>query len=114
MSGGYFNYNQYILIDMINKLDERKKRIKDDDKDINVLTIDKSTEDLIEDAKVIAQLAQIFLHRVDWLLSGDDGPDTFKERIKEDLSKAGFLSYGVNSTAFADRKIYGFSKKLEE
>ena len=40
MSGGYFNYNQYILIDMINKLDERKKRIKDDGKDINVLTID--------------------------------------------------------------------------
>ena len=77
MSGGYFNYNQYILIDMINKLDERKKRIKDDGKDINVLTIDKSTEDLIEDAKVIAQLAQIFLHRVDWLLSGDDGPVTF-------------------------------------
>jgi hypothetical protein len=114
MSGGYFNYNQYILIDMINKLDERKKRIKDYGKDIDVLTIDKSTEDLIEDAKVIAKLAQIFIHRVDWLLSGDDGPETFKERIKEDLSKAGFLYYGTNSTSFSDRKVYGFSKKIEQ
>ena len=114
MSGGYFNYNQYILVDMINRLDEREERIKDYGKGIDVLTIDKSTEDLIEDARIISQLAYIFLQRVDWLLSGDDGPETFKERIKEDLLDAGFLSYGVNRTAFADRKVYGFSKKIEE
>lgn len=114
MSGGYFDYDQYRLIDIINKLDEREARIKDDGKDTDVLTFDEVTEDLIQDAKVIAQLAQIFLQRVDWLLSWDDGPETFKERIKEDLSKAGFLYYGTNSTSFSDRKVYGFAKKLEE
>jgi len=117
MSGGYFNYNQYILIDMINKLDEREAKIeqdKDDGKDTDVLTFDEASEDLIQDAKVLAQLAQIFLQRVDWLLSGDDSSGTFKERIKEDLLDAGFSSYGSNSISFPSKKVYGFTKKLEE
>lgn len=108
MSGGYFEYNQYRLVDIINSLDERENSIKPDEK------FDEVTEDLIQDTKVIALLAKIFLQRVDWLLSGDDSSGTFKERIKEDLLDAGFSSYGVNSTAFADRKVYGFAKKLEE
>ena len=108
MSGGYFDYDQYRLIDIINKLDERENSIEPDEK------FDEVTEDLIQDAKVIAQLAQIFLQRVDWLLSWDDGPETFKERIKEDLMDAGFLSYGSNSISFPGKKVYGFTKKLEE
>ena len=114
MSGGYFDYQQYRLLDIINKLDEREARIKDNDNDAYVLTVDESVEDLIQDAKVLAQLAQIFLQRVDWLLCGDDGPETFKERIKEDLLDAGFLYYGTNSKSFSDRKVYGFTKKIEE
>ena len=108
MSGGYFDYNQYRLIDIINKLDERENSIEPDEK------FDEVTEDLIQDAKVIALLAQIFLQRVDWLLSGDDSSGTFKERIKEDLLDAGFLYYGTNSKSFSDRKVYGFTKKIEE
>ena len=114
MSGGYFDYQQYRLLDIINKLDEREARIKDDDNDAYVLTVDESVEDLIQDAKVLAQLAQIFLQRVDWLLSGDDCEETFKKRIKEDLLDAGFFSYGTNNTSFPDRKVYGFSKKNEQ
>ena len=110
MSGGYFDYNQYRLQEMIDELEKREERIRQLDED----AYDFLTEDMIEDAKVIAKLAQIFIHRVDWLLSGDDGPETFKERIKEDFSKAGFLYYGTNSTSFSDRKVYGFSKKIEQ
>jgi hypothetical protein len=29
--------------------------------------------------------AAIYIQRIDWLLSGDDGEETFLERIKEDL-----------------------------
>ena len=104
MSGGYFNYSQYRLIDIINKLDEREPDEK----------FDPVTEDLIEDAKVIAQLAKIFLQRVDWLLSGDDSESSFKERIQKDLRDAGFSSYGTNSISFPGKKVYGFTKKLEE
>jgi hypothetical protein len=30
-------------------------------------------------------LAKIYAQRVDWFLSGDDGEETFHERLKEDL-----------------------------
>jgi hypothetical protein len=30
--------------------------------------------------------AEIYTQRIDWLVSGDDGPETFLERLKEDLS----------------------------
>ena len=104
MSGGYFNYDQYRLIDIINKLDEREQDEK----------FDPVTEDLIEDAKVITQLAKIFLQRVDWLLSGDDDESSFKERIQKDLRDAGFSSYGTNSISFPGKKVYGFTKKIEK
>jgi hypothetical protein len=33
------------------------------------------------------RVAEIYAQRVDWLLSGDDGEDTFIERLKSDLVK---------------------------
>jgi hypothetical protein len=32
-------------------------------------------------------MAQIYAQRIDWLISGDDGEDSFRERLKEDLEK---------------------------
>ena len=34
--------------------------------------------------------AYVYAQRVDWLLSGDDGEDSFIERLKEDLSEENF------------------------
>lgn len=31
--------------------------------------------------------ATVYINRIDWLLSGDDGEDTFHERLKEDLEE---------------------------
>ena len=31
--------------------------------------------------------AAIYAQRIDWLLSGDDGEQSFKERLKEDLDE---------------------------
>ena len=31
--------------------------------------------------------AYVYAQRIDWLLSGDDGEETFIERLKEDLDK---------------------------
>ena len=110
MSGGYFDYNQYRLQEMIHKLERREERIRQLDDD----AYDFLTEDLIQDAKVIALLAQIFLQRVDWLLSGDDGPETFKERIKEDLKYHGILSYSYNTRKVTGEKKYSFIKKINQ
>lgn len=35
------------------------------------------------------KLANIYLHRIDWLLSGDDGEDSFHSRLKEELLNLG-------------------------
>lgn len=35
----------------------------------------------------ILKTAAIYAHRIDWLLSGDDGEESFKERLKEDLAE---------------------------
>ena len=32
------------------------------------------------------RLAQIYTQRIDWLLSGDDGEESFYQRLKEDLA----------------------------
>lgn len=107
MSGGYFDYDQYRLSDMVHKLEKRKERINQLDED----PFDSLTEGLIEDAINITELAQIFLQRVDWLLSGDDCPETFKERLKEDMFEKQFMGYGTNITSFDGKKVYGFTKK---
>lgn len=36
---------------------------------------------------VALRKAQIYAQRIDWLLSGDDGEDSFHERLKEELSE---------------------------
>lgn len=33
------------------------------------------------------RIAEIYATRVDWMMSGDDSEDSFRERIKEDLTE---------------------------
>ena len=64
------------------------------EKDENGFTIypyypDYKEETLVEFRKGVELLkkARIYVQRIDWLLSGDDGEETFHERLKEDLEK---------------------------
>ena len=48
------------------------------------------SEDTIQEFKLaVWYLKQAFVYtqRIDWLLSGDDGEETFHERLKKDLEK---------------------------
>lgn len=50
----------------------------------------KYPDEVIEQFKIAVQKlkeAQIYAHRIDWLLSGDDGEDSFLKRLQEDLNK---------------------------
>ncbi len=40
-----------------------------------------------KEAVDILRKAEVYAHRIDWLLSGDDGEETFLKRLKEDLEK---------------------------
>ena len=107
MSGGHWDYMQYRFTDVVDdierlieqngkpKTEEELKEERWNDNDWN----EKYTEDLnhyeypqevIEQFKKAAEaikIAQVYMQRMDWLLSGDDGEDTFLERLKQDLQK---------------------------
>jgi hypothetical protein len=40
-----------------------------------------------KEAVIVLRKAAVYAQRVDWLLSGDDGEETFLERLKKDLDK---------------------------
>jgi hypothetical protein len=85
MSGGHFDYKQFELTriaDDIRTLIRNNKR-ENEWGDIN----NYPKEILIEFQKAInlLEMAEIYTHRIDWLVSGDDSEETFHERLKEDL-----------------------------
>jgi hypothetical protein len=105
MSGGAFDYKQYnisMIADEIEQTIERngrpktKEELKDEywrgedwykiyPEDLNHY---KYPDDIIEEFKKgvdMLRKAQIYAQRIDWLISGDDGEESFRERLKEDL-----------------------------
>lgn len=107
MSGGAFEYNQYkigYIADQIEHEIERsgrpktKEELKDEswrgddwyEKYPDDLNHYKYPDDIIEEFKNAVKhlrVAEVYAQRVDWLLSGDDGENSFRERLKEDLQK---------------------------
>lgn len=87
MSGGYFDHQQYGLGQMADEIEDAiyKNSGTDETKYYNNF----SEETLIEfeDAITFLKLAQVYVQRIDWLLSGDDGEETFHKRLKADLVK---------------------------
>ena len=107
MSGGAFEYMQYnitMIADEIEKEIERNGRaktreeLKDEgwrndewyEKYPEDLNWYKHPDEVIEKFKEgveILRKAYVYAQRIDWLLSGDDGEETFMERLKQDLNK---------------------------
>lgn len=77
MSGGAFDYAQYRLTSIYQEIQEI---IKSEEHEFS--------EDTIEEfykAIRFLKIAQIYVQRIDWLVSDDDSEQTFHERLKEDL-----------------------------
>ena len=93
MSGGYFEYQQYHIQDIIEKLEETKVKIENDEE---YYEYDRKQELLQEISKGLdyLNLATIYTQRLDWLFSGDDGEDSFFERLKEEVEKYERERYG--------------------
>jgi hypothetical protein len=77
MSGGAFNYVQYQITDPVHEL---KDMAADEHWPEDV------RESMLKCIKVL-QEASIRLHRIDWLVSDDDGIETYRERLKRDLEE---------------------------
>ena len=82
MSGGHFDYQQYHLTDIANSIQSVL------DANLEEKPWYDYREDTKEEFKKAIKLlreAAIYAQRIDWLLSGDDGEDTFHSRLQEEL-----------------------------
>ena len=107
MSGGRFEYKQYDMNYIADQIEHEvltngKKKTDDELKEEGWRDPDwykKYPEDLyhyeypkeviekFKEAVIVLRKAAVYAQRVDWLLSGDDGEETFLERLKKDLDK---------------------------
>jgi hypothetical protein len=79
MSGGTFDYKQY----EINTLAEELEAYIADEE----LMAELPSEAIIEmrTGLGVIRKAAVYAHRIDWLLAGDDGPESFLSRLDKDL-----------------------------
>jgi hypothetical protein len=107
MSGGAFNYDQYKIGYMVDQIEEIvvKNGVEKTPEDLKEegwrdpdwykkypedLFHYKYPDEVIEKMKEgieVLKRAQIYAHRIDWLLSGDDGEESFLRRLEEELNE---------------------------
>ena len=100
MSGGHFDYKQDEIGRIADSLEDelysgdvdsygyRRIGLGALDPDNSIKNPERMREYIIASVKVL-RLAEILTHRFDWLISADDGEDSFYERLKDDLVRAG-------------------------
>lgn len=91
MSGGHFQYKQW---EIGNIADEVEQLIIDNDSEELDEYGDRKgshfSNETIEEFKkglAILRQAHVYAQRIDWLVCGDDGEDSFHSRLKHDLEK---------------------------
>ncbi len=79
MGGGHYDYIQFQMRNVADQMwcEANSKEF----------TYSDETKDRFMEAVRLLRRASILMQRIDWLLSGDDGEDTFHERLKADLTK---------------------------
>jgi hypothetical protein len=91
MSGGHFQYKQYEIEHIADQVEQMI--IDNESEELDEWGNTKGyhfTEDTMAEFKkalVIIRQAQVYAQRIDWLVSGDDGEDSFQSRLKTDLEK---------------------------
>jgi hypothetical protein len=89
MSGGTFDYVQHRMDQTIGDIEDIIFYYNDKTLDIWGQTNGRGyTEETIQEFKLAVwylKQAMVYTQRLDWLLAGDDGEETFHQRLKKDL-----------------------------
>ena len=90
MSGGHWDYIQYRFGDVIDDIKQIIEENDSQEKDEWGYPIGRGYKpeviEAFKEAVGVIGDASIMINRIDWLLSGDDGEETFLERLEEDLA----------------------------
>ncbi len=91
MSGGHFNYKQHRLLDIADDIGSEILTNDSTEKDEwgNNIGRHYSPETIVEFEKAVKalKLAYVYAQRIDWLLSCDDGEDSFHKRLQAQLKE---------------------------
>ena len=91
MSGGHFNYKQRAFLDIADDIDSQIFDNNSTEKNEwgNPIGNHYSPETITEFEKAVKalKLAYVYAQRIDWLLSGDDGEDSFHIRLQAQLKE---------------------------
>lgn len=84
MSGGYFDYAQFRINDIVEQLKHVIETNNSRECPFSLEVINRFREGM--DA---LNRADIYAQRIDWLLSGDDGEESFLHHLSEELNSLG-------------------------
>ena len=89
MSGGKFFYKQHDIQDIINDIETILNNKRKPNEEWGFVENDYTDETFkeFETAVKALKVAHIYTQRIDWLVSGDDGEDSFHERLREELKE---------------------------
>ena len=91
MSGGHFNYKQHSLLDMADDIGSEIMTNDSTEKNEwgNNIGSHYSPKTIAEFEKAVKVLktAYVYAQRIDWLLSGDDGEDSFHKRLQAQIKE---------------------------
>lgn len=85
MSGGFFDYRQNAFASIVEAVGVVIDRCHSDAEYDRYYDYSDATIKEIENGLKILKQAYVYAQRIDWLVSGDDGEDTFHKRLKADL-----------------------------
>lgn len=85
MSGGHFNHDQYRIGQIADMIEDCLYKNSGDKEDAYYYGFTEETIAEFNKAIEYLKIAQIYAQRIDWLVSGDDGEETFHKRLKNDL-----------------------------
>lgn len=88
MSGGRFDYKQFDIDRLLNSIESTLRGQEDEEFENEVIEINsKEVKEKLEEAFIILKAAFIYIHRIDWLLSGDDNEQAFFKRLVQNFSE---------------------------
>jgi len=111
MSGGYFDYNQFRIAEIADKIDRLIRTNKLTRPDGFGETFSRGySEETIREFKAalrVLRYAAVYAQRIDYLVSCADGENSFHKQLKEDLDEA---DQHLEATALEWEKEVTFSR----
>ena len=87
MSGGHFDYSQFHIRQIADAVESIIEQEENPVEDEYTYEFTENTLAEFRNGLLFLRMAEIYAQRIDWLISGDDGEETFHKRLAEDLKE---------------------------